>query len=181
MFPTGSVGCIVAEKEGTFGLEGLMNKRPSKKYVQSPHSVNFSVTHVWRSHDCEPKAPNSNYEAVGSADDRSWQLLDRLRRHIGRWRGGWLSVPRGEGVSLLPRGSWDPARLLTCTTLVDKESFTTVSWRRDDTLLIAGTSKVCTQLEINELCVLQVSLGSFLVRPVFTVCWRWRNTWLSYQ
>ena len=97
------------------------------------------------------------------------------------WRGGWLAVPRGEGVSLLPRGSWDPARLLTCTTLVDKESFTTVSWRRDDTLLIAGTSKVCTQLEINELCVLQVSLGSFLVRPVFTVCWRWRNTWLSYQ
>ena len=27
MFPVGSVGCIVAEKESTFGLEGLMNKR----------------------------------------------------------------------------------------------------------------------------------------------------------
>lgn len=66
------------------------------------------------------------------------------------WRGSWLAVPRPAadgGVNLLPRSSgWDPPRLLSCPSLADKEAFTTVAWRRDDSMLIAGTNKVSTCL-----------------------------------
>ena len=53
-------------------------------------------------------------------------------------------MPRGGEVSLLPRGSWDPFRTLLPgpTSLGDKETFTTAAWKRDDSLLIAGTNKV---------------------------------------
>jgi hypothetical protein len=60
------------------------------------------------------------------------------------WLGRWLAVPRGESVSLLPRGSWDPPRVLSSTSLMEKENFTATAWKRDDSLLIAGTNKVCT-------------------------------------
>ena len=56
--------------------------------------------------------------------------------------GAFLAVPKSDSVSVLQRESWIETKSLKCDKLEDKEMFTCVDWRKDESMLVAGTSKV---------------------------------------
>ena len=56
--------------------------------------------------------------------------------------GAFLAVPKTDSISVLQRDSWIEAKSLKCEKLEEKEILTCVAWRKDESMIVAGTSKV---------------------------------------